>query len=159
MQIYPQLLSCSIDNATKSMNETAQIMIKETFKTIKNFKSSRIEGDLIYEIVPNQYVLPKTMSEDKIKTKWEKFAEEKGIKKKTKSRMIYSENLKKWVPRYGSRSEQNLILQGGVVEVDQSISKMINEKKKRIAKNKKNAENNRKRALEIKKVESKNGKK
>lgn len=159
MQIYPQLLSCTCDSASKPMNEMAQTMIKEMFKTIKTFKSTRVEGDLIYDIVPTQYVLPKSMSEDKAKTKWEKFAEEKGIKKKKRSRMVYSETLKKWVPRYGSQSEQNLILQGGVVEVEQSISKMINEKKKRIAKNKKNAENNKKRALETKRSKSKNAEK
>lgn len=158
MQIYPQLLSCTCDKTTKSIDETAQLMIKEMFKVIKTFKSTRDEGDLIYDIIPTQCILPKSLSEDKAKTKWEKFAEEKGIKKKKRSRMVYSEALKKWVPRYGSRSEQNLILQGGVVEVEQSISKMINEKKKRIAKNRKNAENNKKRALEAKKSKIKNSK-
>lgn len=129
-------------------------MIKELFKTIKTCTSTRVEGDLIYEVVPTPYVLPKSLSEEKIKTKWEKFAEEKGIKRKTRSRMIFSEKFDKWVPRFGSRSEQNLILQGGVVEVEQSMSKMINEKKKRIAKNKKSAADNIKRSRDTKKAES-----
>ena len=159
MQIYPQLLCCSEENSNKSINETARYMINEMFKTIKSFKSTRYKGDLIYEIIPNTLVLPKTLSEDKSKTKWEKFAEEKGIKKKRRSRMVYSEDLKKWVPRYGSSSEKNLILQGGVVAVEQSMSKMIKDKKKRVAKNKKNADNNRKRALEAKKSESRKDKK
>ena len=52
-----------------------------------------------------------------------------------------------------------MILQGGVVAVEQSMSKMIKDKKKRVAKNKKNADNNRKRALEAKKSESRKDKK
>lgn len=159
MESFPQLLTTVYKGGSKSMNATAQTMIKEFHKIIKAFPSTRKEGDLIFDITPKQYPLPKSYSEDKTKTKWEKFAEEKGIQKKKRSRMVYSEKFQKWMPRYGSRSEQNLILQGGVVEVDQSMSKMLNEKKKRIAKNKKNAENNRKRAKEVKTQETNKNKK
>ena len=38
------------------------------------------------------------------RTKWELFALEKGIKKKKRSRMVYSEELKDWVPRWGRGS-------------------------------------------------------
>lgn len=45
----------------------------------------------------------------KIWTKWEKFAEEKGIKKKTKrSRLVWSEELKDWVPRWGWNSVKHI---------------------------------------------------
>ena len=45
----------------------------------------------------------------KYKTKWEKFAEEKGIKKKTKrSRLVYNEEIKDWVPRWGKDSVKKI---------------------------------------------------
>jgi hypothetical protein len=155
LNIYPQYLTCTTSNAgsnnqsaNASLNAMAQNMLKDLFKTVKSFTSTRVEGDLIYEIVPTPFILPKSLSDEKSKTKWEKFAEEKGIKNKKRSRMVFSEKFSKWVPRFGSKSEQNLILQGGVVEVEGSISKMVNEKKKRVEKNKKNSENNKKREKE-----------
>lgn len=146
MPIYQQLLTVTSDHQVKSMNESAREMIRELVSCIRSNKSARISGDLVFEVVPAKYTLPASVDEKKEKTKWEKFAEEKGIRKKSKSRMVFSEKLGKWVPRYGSRSEQNLILQGGAVEVKQSMSKMINEKKARVAKNRKRMEANKKSA-------------
>lgn len=144
MPVYQQFLTVSTENAGCSVNLKAQEMILELKKEVKQNKSTRLNGNLIYDVVPAEYTLPRRISEEKEKTKWEKFAEEKGIKKKKKSRMVFSEKFNKWLPRYGSRSEQNLVLQGGVVEVEQSMSKMINQKKARALKNKKNAEKNKK---------------
>lgn len=125
-------------------NVRASEMIKELIAAIKTNQSTRIDGDLIYSIDSSEkYVLPKADEEEKQMTKWQKFALEKGIAPKKKSRMVFSEKFNKWLPRYGSRSEQNQILQGGAVEVEQSMSKMINEKKKRVLKNKKNQEKNK----------------
>lgn len=142
MKIYQQFLTATVDDSSKLDVST---VLRSIINEIKSNRTTRKDAVLSYEIVPSEYVLPKSFNEEKEKTKWEKFAEEKGIQKKKKSRMVFSEKFNKWLPRYGSRSEQNLILQGGVVEVEQSISKMINEKRERVAKNKKNAEANRKR--------------
>lgn len=150
MKLFQQILTVSADKTKGSINDTAKTMIQEMVKSIKTCRSTRVQGDLIFETVPTTYILPKSYSEDKIKTKWEKFAEEKGIQKKKRSRMVFSEKFNKWMPRYGSKSEQNQILQGGVVEVDQSMSKMLKDKRARIAKNKKNQEANKKRAKSIK---------
>lgn len=67
-----------------------------------------------YEINDNEIVLPepltefprfKRLPEGKIMTKWEAFAKKKGIKKKNKgSKMVYSEEVKDWVPRHGKVS-------------------------------------------------------
>lgn len=51
--------------------------------------------------------LPRLLSyvPDLYKTKWEKFAEERGIKKvKKRSRLVWSEEVKDWVPRWGKNS-------------------------------------------------------
>lgn len=149
MQIVQQFLTVTTDEKIVSINNSAQEMIKELVNSIKKNKSTRVEGSLIFEISPSLYILPKSTNEEKERTKWENFAREKGIKRKKKSRMVFSEKFNKWLPRYGSRSEQNLILQGGVVEVEQSISKIMNEKRKRTKKNKENAEKNKTNANKI----------
>ena len=42
------------------------------------------------------------------KTKWQIFAESKGIKKKKRSRMIYNEEKKDWMPRWGAGSSKQI---------------------------------------------------
>jgi regulator of ribosome biosynthesis len=43
----------------------------------------------------------KRIPEPKPETRWEKFAKEKGIKKKKRERMVYDENTDQFAPRYG----------------------------------------------------------
>merc|ERR1719498_1417370 len=52
------------------------------------------------EVCPREKPLPK----EKAKTRWEKFAEEKGIEKRKRSRMVWDENIKDWAPRHGFKS-------------------------------------------------------
>ena len=53
-------------------------------------------------ILPRSMPIPKG---DKTLTKWEKFSKEKGImKNKKRSRMVWSEELKKYLPRWGKNS-------------------------------------------------------
>eukprot|EP00397_Hematodinium_sp_SG-2012_P036280 GEMP01039148.1.p1 GENE.GEMP01039148.1~~GEMP01039148.1.p1 ORF type:complete len:403 (+),score=101.37 GEMP01039148.1:47-1255(+) len=40
----------------------------------------------------------------KAKTRWEKFAQERGIEKKKRGRMVWDETTKDWAPRYGYKS-------------------------------------------------------
>lgn len=50
--------------------------------------------------LPREKPIPKV----KAKTRWEKFAEEKGIQKRKRGRMVYDEASKDWVPRWGYKS-------------------------------------------------------
>jgi regulator of ribosome biosynthesis len=71
-----------------------------------------------FDIGPNEVVLPKTAIEfprfqkfemSKTTTKWEKFAKEKGIQKvKKRSRMVWSAEVKDWVPRWGRGSTKHI---------------------------------------------------
>lgn len=71
-----------------------------------------------FDASPNEVVLPKTKIEfprfqkfelDKSQTKWEKFAKERGIQKiKKRSRLVWSEEVKDWVPRWGSKSANHI---------------------------------------------------
>lgn len=148
MEIIQKYLTAIYDSksteADQSVNNLATQALKELIASVKANPSTRTNGDLVYALNSNEkYNLPRSADEHREKTRWEKFALEKGIAKKKKSRMVFSEKLNKWVPRYGSRSEQNLILQGGAVEVAQSFSKMLNDKKKRVQHNKRNQEKNK----------------
>lgn len=145
MRIYQQYLAVSADGLPPSANAGAQKMLQALFAQVRSGRSSRRCGDLVHEIVPAEYHLPKSVNEDKTKTKWERFAESKGIKNRKRSQLVYCEELKKWVPRWGDQSLQNMRLQGGIVEVEQSISKLKKEKRSRVAKNKKNMAANRRR--------------
>lgn len=48
-------------------------------------------------VLPREKVIP----EPKPQTRWEKFAEEKGIDDKKRSRMVWDDVEQKWAPRYG----------------------------------------------------------
>jgi regulator of ribosome biosynthesis len=52
------------------------------------------------EVCPREKPLPK----EKPKTRWEKFAEEKGLKQQKRSRMVWDETIKDWAPRHGFKS-------------------------------------------------------
>jgi len=60
-------------------------------------------------IMGDYTTLPRMKSIPKISTlsKWEKFKFDKKINSKTKSRLIYDEVTKEWVPRYGYNSLKN----------------------------------------------------
>lgn len=50
--------------------------------------------------LPRSKPLPKP----KVQTRWEKFAQIKGIQKRKRSAMVYSDTAQAWVPRHGGKS-------------------------------------------------------
>lgn len=54
----------------------------------------------------------------KQKTRWEQFAEEQGIRKRKRSRLVWDDLKKDWVPRYGYKSiKKNEEAAAGIVEL------------------------------------------
>lgn len=145
MRILQQMLAAVSDETPVNADEDAKKMLKGIMSEIKLNKTSRKDGMLVHEIRASEYLFPKQFSIEKIKTRWEEFAETKGIKKRKRGHRTYSEELGKWMPRWGSESVQNMKIRSGVLEVKQSISKLKKEKKARVAKNIKNMLANRKR--------------
>lgn len=101
-------------------------------------------------IIPRGYKLP----EEKPETKWEKFAKEKGIKKKKRDRMIFEEETGEFKPRFGYKRANNGIEDIPIIEVKEGEdpykdpwSEARTEKKARIAKNEKQQVMNKKKAL------------
>lgn len=142
---FQQLLAVTTDKPCPSINNSASEMIKALISQIKTNKTSRKGGELVHEITRTDCHFPLTLNKEKTKTRWQLFAESKGLKMKKKSKLVYNEELKKWIPRWGSGSLSNMKLQSGVVEVEQSISKMKKEKTKRVTQNLKNRNANKKR--------------
>jgi regulator of ribosome biosynthesis len=91
----------------------------------------------------------KRIPEPKAQTRWEKFAAEKGIKKKKRDRMVYDDEMDEYRPRYGYKRANGGIENEAIVEIKPgddpyadpwSASKQ--EKKERVQKNLKNQTKN-----------------
>ncbi|KAL8957383.1 MAG: hypothetical protein Q9193_005326 [Seirophora villosa] len=60
----------------------------------------------------------------KEKTKWEKFAEKKGIKdKKKEGKMVFDEETQEWVPKWGYKGRNKEGEQDWIVEIDERKEK------------------------------------
>ena len=71
-------------------------------------------------VLPNEvFVLPKSQREPEPKpeTKWEKFAKEKGIKKRKRDRMVFDEEDQQYKPRFGYKGINSGIEDVPIVEV------------------------------------------
>jgi regulator of ribosome biosynthesis len=92
-----ELLSLSRDNA--------QLLVNEIFSlpTLTN------EDGIFAKLPESKLALPraKPIPQPKPKTKWKKFAESKNITREKRSSMVYDENRKNYIPRYGSKSAKN----------------------------------------------------
>lgn len=144
MKIHQQLLTVISDESSGPIENVAQRMLKELFSEIRKNQSTRKEADLVHETHENPYALPVSRSSEKSKTKWERFAETKNIKKRKRSKLVYSEEYKAWLPRWGAKSPQNLLIRGGITE-NSSICQLKREKAEKVLKNKKNMLANKKR--------------
>ena len=100
-------------------------------------------------IIPREKPIPKV----KDATKWEKFAKEKGILNKKKSRMKYDDATDSYKPSWGYKSKENDSLKDWVIELPDNHNPEVdprqeirNEKKARVEKNKKQQSANVSRA-------------
>jgi len=102
------------------------------------------DGLYMLELPPPRYRLPreKRIPEAKPQTKWEKYAELKGIHKRKRGRMVFDEDSQEYKPRYGYGSKSND--EPAVIELpdqadpfEDQFEKRATAKKERVQKNKK----------------------
>jgi len=106
-----------------------------------------------YSTLPREKPVPKPRQ----MTKWEKYAQEKGITKKKKNKVEWDEQLQKWIPRYGFRAVEAENEKDWLIEVgdhqdpneDPFMKKRV-DKKERVAKNELQRLRNIARARKIK---------
>ena len=123
-------------NNEKELTET--IMINKAKQNYISFASSLFDllnkqhgkekEDLDYDKAPDELTLPETIITlprslpipvAKPMTKWEKYKKEKGITQRKRSRMVYSEEVGDWVPRWG---------RGSVKKIQDSLNWAMEEK-------------------------------
>ena len=92
--------------ALATIQKDQQQMIKETRTLAGQYKDFDIqENEIVLPEPTTEFPRFKRLPEGKLMTKWEAFAKKKGIVKKSKrSKMVYSEELKDYVPRHGKDS-------------------------------------------------------
>ena len=112
-------------NNEKELTET--IMINKAKQNYIDFASSLFDilnkqqgeekEDLDYDKAPDELTLPENIITlprslpvpiPKPPTKWEKYKMEKGITQRKRSRMVYSEEVGDWVPRWGKGSVKHI---------------------------------------------------
>ncbi|KAJ5076810.1 ribosome biogenesis regulatory protein [Anaeramoeba ignava] len=131
-----------VDNNIKDLTrDNAQLLINKLFQ---------IEGELTDTGVVIQLPDPTTkiprekpVPEEKPLTKWEKFAREKGIKKRKKSRKVWDQNKQQWGYRSGYGKANNemdevIIEDKGEIEAEDPFLQRKQNKQKRIQQQKKN---------------------
>jgi len=105
--------------------ELEEQSIQNIKRIIHNLYALKVQKDQALEAIPDEHqvidfsqsqydiklppvktVFPrhKKIPEQKALTKWERFAKEKGIQKTKRSRMVFDEITKTWVPRWGPGS-------------------------------------------------------
>ncbi|XP_070579672.1 ribosome biogenesis regulatory protein homolog [Ptychodera flava] len=113
------------------------------FNDVWQLPAEKVDEVIVAKLPDPKYRVPreKPIPKERPPTKWEKFAKLKGIQKKKKSRMVWSDEEKKYVPRWGYQSKNDLTKEW-VLEVpnnadpyEDMFSKKKKEKKERVAKN------------------------
>ena len=123
-------------NNEKELTET--IMMNKAKQNYISFASSLFDilskqqgqekEDLDYDKAPDELALPEAIITlpralpipvAKPLTKWEKYKQEKGIVQRKRSRMVYSEEVGDWVPRWG---------RGSVKKIQDSMNWVMEEK-------------------------------
>lgn len=101
--------------------DNTQLLVNAIFA----LPSERLEGDsgsLVAKLpdlkssiipIPREKSIPK----QKPKTKWEKFAQERGIQKVKKTKEVYDENSGTYLPRHGYKSAKNDPMNDWIKEV------------------------------------------
>lgn len=105
--------------------ECAQALINQLL-TACSISRSADDGNLQITLPAPEMQLPreKPVPKDKEKSKWEKFAEKKGIQnKKRDGRMAYDEAKGDWVPKYGYKGKNTDADGDWLVEVDEKAER------------------------------------
>ncbi|OBA19660.1 ribosomal biogenesis regulatory protein [Metschnikowia bicuspidata var. bicuspidata NRRL YB-4993] len=123
------LASVTRDNLQLLINQVLSLPIKTTTDTHGSSTGQDSTMTLIQLPEPTT-ALPreKSIPKDKPKTKWEKFAEIKGIKAKAKDgKMVYDEATGEWVPKWGYKGKNKDLDDQWLVEIDEKSKGTPNE--------------------------------
>lgn len=79
--------------------ENVQLLVNRLF----NLPRTETDSGPLAKLPPPTTIIPreKPLPKPNVETKWEKFAKEKGIQKRKKSRMVFDEAAQDWKPNWG----------------------------------------------------------
>ena len=94
------------DDLVKFSRDNVQLLLNRVFQLPLSTDNKSGPMVVLPPASENAVTLPRAMSLPKasVATRWEKFAADRGISKKKRSRMVWDETSKDWVPRWGSNS-------------------------------------------------------
>jgi len=91
------------ENKEEVIKDLTQRCVQELFEKIFNLPVKNSNKGPIAQLPPPKTLIPreKPVPQLKYETRWDKFAKEKGIRKKKRSRMLYDESTDTYKPRWG----------------------------------------------------------
>lgn len=128
----------------KYLKDLARDNTQLLLNKIWEFPTERVEEAIVAKLPAPTFTLPreKPLPKPKPLTKWQKYAQEKGITKTKKSNLTWDQTLRKWVPRYGfkkaaAEKEKNwlLPLPDRADPNEDQFSKLAEVKSENVAKN------------------------
>lgn len=131
-------------NKEEVLKSSTRDCIQILLNKLADYPKETKDGKIFIKVVGAAYNLPreKPVPVPKPLTKWERFAKEKGIQKKKKSRTTWDDTLQKWVPTYGYRKVQAEKQKDWLIEVPQNVdpntdmfAEKAKTKKENVAKN------------------------
>ncbi|XP_055378832.1 ribosome biogenesis regulatory protein homolog [Condylostylus longicornis] len=114
------------ENKENFLQELTRDNVQLLLNEIWDLPTERIDECVVAKLPPSTTILPRLrkIPGPKVLTKWEKFAKEKGIKKRKKDKKIFDQELDKWVPTYGYRRAEAEKSKDWVLEVPQTADPM-----------------------------------
>ncbi len=94
----------------KFLSSAATATVKKLFKKLLGLERTVTEVGTMVALPEPTMLLPreKPVPLPKKKSKWEKFADTKGIKNRKRERMVFDEESQQWRPRWGFQREGDL---------------------------------------------------
>ena len=119
MALDPHSIPPHCDDKEQTLHELSTRATQLLVKRIFQLPVEKSEAGPLAILPDEVTVLPreKRVPEPKPETRWEKFAREKGIKKRKKERMVWDEASQKFVPRFGYKSVKKGVEEQAIVEV------------------------------------------
>jgi len=117
----PPSHNLSEDDIRSSARDCAQALLNQLLSTCPIARSSD-NTSMTLTLPPTNTALPreKPIPADKPLTRWQEFAKKKGITGKEKTgKMVYDEEKKDWVPKWGYKGKNKDGLDDWIVEVDE----------------------------------------
>lgn len=149
------LITCNSSKKNEYLKSLSRDNTQLLFNQIFKLPVESTDAGLLAKLPEKTYVLPreKPLPKPKPMTRWEKFAQTKGIQKHKKERMVFDEATGEYAPTWGYAGGKKdktkdwlLEVPGNADPMEDQYAKQRDEKKERVDKNKKRQKRNEEEA-------------